>query len=154
MASSSRVSRFSLLLLLSASQLLSGVVAYKQCYFPDGSIPKDLLWGACSSEGHSACCDVKSGDICQPNGLCLYSSSSTNNTYRGTCTDRTWTDPACPNICTAGKKAIHPSIPSPPSFPNQKREPIANCCFLPSPQASKMNGSGQRPAPPKQTAQT
>src|SRR5689334_22722268 len=107
MAPSSRFSRLSLLLFISTSQLIPQVAAagFRQCYYPDGSIPTDIIYTACNSgPGHSGCCDSYYRDVCQDNGLCFYGSSSTNNTYRATCTDRTWKDPACPNICLDGKK--------------------------------------------------
>ncbi|KAH8821311.1 hypothetical protein F5884DRAFT_83197 [Xylogone sp. PMI_703] len=77
--------------------------AFRQCYFPDGSIPTDYIWEPCINDEtkESSCCVPSEGDICQPNGLCLY--SLTDDVYRGTCTDRTWNDPACmADICVTG----------------------------------------------------
>ncbi|KAG0647900.1 hypothetical protein D0Z07_5666 [Hyphodiscus hymeniophilus] len=85
------------LILLNPSESL----AFIQCYFPDGSIPTDYVWEPCTGAQYSSCCVPSEGDVCQENGLCYYPGSE--QLYRGTCTDRTWDDPACnANICVTG----------------------------------------------------
>lgn len=80
---------------------LNSVVAFTQCYYPDGSIPTDWVWEPCTGAQYSSCCVPGEGDICQPDGLCYYPDE--NLSYRGTCTDRTWNDPSCnANICVTG----------------------------------------------------
>jgi hypothetical protein len=100
MAPPTRFSQLALLLLFSVPQ----ISAFTQCYYPDGSIPVDYVWVPCGGPGvHSACCIPSEGDVCQELGLCWFPDTTGNNTFRGTCTDRTWNDPACPkNICVAG----------------------------------------------------
>jgi len=87
----------------------SDISAFEQCYYPDGSIPTDYVWEACTGAEYSSCCIPSEGDICQDNGLCWFppTGNLTGNLFRGTCTDRTWTDPACPaNICVSGMLKI------------------------------------------------
>ena len=73
------------------------------CYFPSGSI--STLDTPCHSPsiggGASACC--ASSDICLNNTLCLGQTGSALIS-RGTCTDRTWQNPECPQYCADGKK--------------------------------------------------
>jgi hypothetical protein len=75
--------------------------AFRQCYYPDGSIPTDYDWEPCTGAQYSSCCIPSEGDICQENGLCYYPAEELD--YRGTCTDPTWTDPSCPQICVNGE---------------------------------------------------
>ena len=81
---------------------LNTASAFTQCYYPDGSIPTDYIWEPCTGSQYSSCCIPTEGDICQENGLCYYPPNG--EVYRGTCTDQTWDDPACPsNICVSGR---------------------------------------------------
>jgi hypothetical protein len=75
--------------------------AFAQCYYPDGSIPTDYDWQPCTGAQYSSCCIPSEGDICQENGLCYFPDEGLD--YRGTCTDITWTDPSCPQICVNGE---------------------------------------------------
>lgn len=90
---------------LIVSLLLKNVLAFSQCYYPDGSIPTDYLWEPCTGAKFSSCCVPSEGDICQPDGLCYYPLQGI--AYRGACTDRTFNDPSCnQNICVAGKCSV------------------------------------------------
>ncbi|KAH8590949.1 hypothetical protein B0O99DRAFT_280149 [Bisporella sp. PMI_857] len=89
------------LALISTSFCLQTTLAFTQCYYPDGSIPTDYLYEPCTGAEFSTCCIPSEGDICQENGLCWY--PLVNATFRGTCTDRTWNDPACSaDVCVSG----------------------------------------------------
>lgn len=69
------------------------------CSFPDGRSNGATLGQTivpCDpSAAHSACC--VQGETCIGLGLCL---SGTGLLYRAGCTDKTFKDGACPNICT------------------------------------------------------
>src|SRR3954467_8039917 len=85
---------------------LDASLAFTQCYYPDGSIPTDYVWEPCTGSQYSSCCIPSEGDICQDNGLCYF--PPLGNLFRGTCTDRTWNDPACPSeICVTGILYFH-----------------------------------------------
>ena len=85
------------------------VLAFTQCYYPDGSIPTDYVWETCTGSEFSSCCIPSEGDICQDNGLCYY--PLVDQVYRGTCTDRTWNDPSCPsNICVNSMYLLFPTF--------------------------------------------
>src|SRR5262245_38555292 len=74
------------------------------CFFPNGDTVDDT---PCKSgDGNSTCCGP--GYACLSNGLCAVSEYlSFANFYswesgwfvRGSCTDKSWTDPACPQFC-------------------------------------------------------
>jgi hypothetical protein len=86
---------------------LKPVLAFTQCYYPDGSIPTDYVWEPCTGSEFSSCCIPSEGDICQEDGLCYYPSNE--QVYRGACTDRTWNDPSCPsNICVNSMYLLFP----------------------------------------------
>jgi len=70
------------------------------CYFPDGkNATKDT---ACKSATVSTCC--QEGATCLDNGLCFDPFGSAVGGYiRGSCTDKTWASPDCPQYCTYGK---------------------------------------------------
>ncbi|KAF2147129.1 uncharacterized protein K452DRAFT_293602 [Aplosporella prunicola CBS 121167] len=71
----------------------------RTCYYPDelteakADLPCDPM------AEHSACCGA--GAYCLGNGLC-YDSGAVS---RGSCTDQSWNDAACPSNC----KKVHPS---------------------------------------------
>lgn len=56
------------------------VIAYAQCYYPDGSEAKDYTFVECYTPSaapnalsrHAPCCIPSEGDICQMNGLCYW----------------------------------------------------------------------------------
>lgn len=71
----------------------------RSCYWPNGT---DVAVGnnsyfPCSSSGPSSCC--LEGEACLSNGLCY--GAEWGNTYRGACTDSTWTTSYCPQLCLA-----------------------------------------------------
>lgn len=71
------------------------------CYFPDGTIPRQDT--PCQSEGESTCCGA--GYACLSNNLCKLTehvpnpASDQSEWVRGSCTDRSWKSPNCPNFC-------------------------------------------------------
>ncbi|KAK6500525.1 hypothetical protein TWF481_010868 [Arthrobotrys musiformis] len=89
-------------LLLSITVLPYLITAQRACYFPDGTRASDHM--ACSPEAeededtHSACCSVVDNVACLSSKLCI---NQNGFVYRGSCTDRTWTDKSCPSAyCT------------------------------------------------------
>ena len=77
----------------------------RKCYFPDGTIPtgRHSDYVPCGPENgpHSACCEP--GEGCSTTGLCF---GHAGYMYRGACTDKTWSAPACAQKCTSGKLYI------------------------------------------------
>lgn len=56
-----------------------------------------------SPAGFSPCCYLGEGDICLSDGLCYWPTQPDghgNYVYRAACTDKSWTDSACPQVCT------------------------------------------------------
>jgi hypothetical protein len=84
---------------LVASALLALAAGDTQhCYYPDGT-NADAGTSPCNTTAAvSACCDPR--DSCTISGLCLGASGWI---YRSSCTDQTWTSPACPSQCHVGK---------------------------------------------------
>jgi hypothetical protein len=65
------------------------------CYYPDGGTAKGDY--ACNlTAEHSFCCAV--GYNCLDNKICVAVGNS--NWNRGSCTDKTWNSPECPQFCT------------------------------------------------------
>ena len=69
-----------------------------RCYFPDGSI--DTAGYICNTAaaetgGVSACC--VHDDACYESGTCFQDWSGVM--YRQSCTDPSWRDPKCPQMC-------------------------------------------------------
>ena len=67
------------------------------CYFPDGDTSRDV---PCDPDApFTQCCASRSA--CLTNGLCVgRATSDTGISYiRGTCTDRSWASPLCPQQC-------------------------------------------------------
>jgi hypothetical protein len=67
------------------------------CYYPNGDPSPDDL--PCSTKG-GACCPVNWE--CFSNGLCFLPAE--HYYERHSCTDQSWNDPNCPNVCTYGKQ--------------------------------------------------
>lgn len=79
-----------------------------ECYFPNGtstaSLGTDNVPCNESPGVQSMCCRLdnsSTADTCTSYGLCIPVDKS--HPWRGTCTDKTWKDPACLNICTQGE---------------------------------------------------
>jgi hypothetical protein len=67
------------------------------CYFPNGDTSTDV---PCDADApFTQCCGTRSA--CLSNGLCaLKATNDTGTAYaRGTCTDRSWASPLCPQQC-------------------------------------------------------
>lgn len=87
---------FALLLLLALLTISS--FAGNICYFPNGSTSSDVPCDA--NAAVTQCCGTRSA--CLSNGLCALGSTSSNSgiSYaRGTCTDKSWASPSCPQQC-------------------------------------------------------
>ncbi|CAL8583419.1 hypothetical protein XPA_009043 [Xanthoria parietina] len=79
------------------------------CYFPNGT-SADVIDGKriqqpCNEGVQSMCCMLQNSqtpETCTADGLCR----TYDNTVlaRGTCTDPTWKDPACLDLCLSGEK--------------------------------------------------
>ena len=61
------------------------------CYYPDGSNAAEI---PCPDPVSLSCCPAESN--CLTNGLCW---DSRNFMFRGSCRDKSWTDPNCPQFC-------------------------------------------------------
>ncbi|KAJ9156760.1 hypothetical protein NKR19_g4189 [Coniochaeta hoffmannii] len=67
------------------------------CYYPDGSVAGTYSWVPCKGTGTaSACCIPNEGDVCMADGLCNWVG---HYYFRGACTDKTWQDPNCAQVC-------------------------------------------------------
>jgi hypothetical protein len=89
---------FSILLALNAQIVASAAT----CYNPDGtarSNPQGGYQPCQTGSGHSMCCNLQT-DQCLPSGLCVTTGFAP--LWRESCTDPTWKDPACLNLCTSG----------------------------------------------------
>lgn len=83
----------------------------KKCYYPDGGeIPASEDHVPCdpSSTGHSTCC--RSDAVCLTNGLCYQQDSWGNRLGRCGCTDSSWQDSRCADVCTDGWSLLHGRI--------------------------------------------
>ena len=77
------------------------------CYANNGSLYKntETVYIPCNitavqSGGHSACCAI--GDLCLSNGLCMdpdMEAKGANQYWRNGCTDKTFQDSSCANVC-------------------------------------------------------
>ncbi|KAL2037662.1 hypothetical protein N7G274_009607 [Stereocaulon virgatum] len=87
--------------------LYLAVFSYAQtCFTPNGKAVDRTFWGSLpcnTTAAHSMCCKLDRSvdaniDTCLPNGLCAPADNS--RPFRGPCTDPTWKDPACIQLCT------------------------------------------------------
>ena len=74
------------------------------CFYPNGT-QAGKEQQPCNDSGHSMCCllnpdSSQNADVCTSDGLCI--PSYNGYLFRDTCTDKTWKDPGCLNICTTG----------------------------------------------------
>lgn len=82
------------------------------CYYPNGTaaFSGDQFPCNAASGVESMCCstsyqgNMSEPDRCTKDGLC--DSSNNYGVSRATCTDPTWKDPACLNLCTSGRGKI------------------------------------------------
>jgi hypothetical protein len=78
-----------------------------QCYHPDGSAATSD-YQPCHAGRQSMCCAINRSDgyvnRCRPDDLCL--EINTGVIWRESCTDPTWQDPACLQLCTSGLCAL------------------------------------------------
>jgi hypothetical protein len=72
--------------------------SHAECWFPNG----DRAWkdNPCNDDGNnSTCCPL--GSECMSNNLCFFPGPDIYE--RHSCTDRSWEDPNCLNICSRGE---------------------------------------------------
>jgi hypothetical protein len=73
------------------------------CYHPDGTSAASQ-YVPCNSGKVSMCCatneDTDNKNTCRPDGLCA--EATTNYIWRESCSDPTWKDPNCLQLCTSG----------------------------------------------------
>jgi hypothetical protein len=90
---------------------LSAISRAAQCYHPDGSTATSD-YQPCNPSGRGMCCATNRNNAfinkCRPDSLCL--EEATGNIWRLSCTDPTWKDAACLQLCTQG---YGPSLASP-----------------------------------------
>lgn len=82
-----------LLLLSSISVLpIAAQINNATCYWPNGDVAENTT--PCKASGTSACCGAD--DLCLTNGYCLVSMF----VARHSCTDQSFNDPNCPQLCS------------------------------------------------------
>lgn len=95
-------------LLLFFFLLVTVIADSDRCYSPIGDSVDSV--SSCWQTG--LCC--REGDLCLNSTLCVtHLLTDTPSYYRGSCLDRTWEDPTCPNFCLAagpkeGTVAVYP----------------------------------------------
>ena len=77
------------------------------CYYPNGTADNTNTYLPCNPNGQSMCCmtntailDAASIDTCRSDGFCI--PNDNNSIWRRLCTDQSWKDPACIDLCTNG----------------------------------------------------
>lgn len=96
--------RFSRIPALWLSPLAWAVMVAATCYYPDGSVAGTYTWVPCKSTGTaSTCCIPSEGDVCMADGLCNWVG---HYYFRGACTDKTWQDPSCAQVCQGGQSSL------------------------------------------------
>ncbi|KAH7038270.1 uncharacterized protein B0I36DRAFT_346268 [Microdochium trichocladiopsis] len=81
--------------------LLFACTVQATCYYPNGDIAYNDA--PCKTNGeHSLCCGV--GYACMKSGVCQLSQDTPSQLgstgfVRGSCTDKSWNEPACPMFC-------------------------------------------------------
>ncbi|KAF2097381.1 hypothetical protein NA57DRAFT_57971 [Rhizodiscina lignyota] len=73
----------------------------RTCYLPDGTAIGPGASPCNTSLKNAACCAT--GETCISNGLCF--GSEVGMMYRGGCTDQSWEDSVCPQVCQGCKFA-------------------------------------------------
>lgn len=79
------------------------ILAEIPCYYPDGFTIAPLHTPCNTSasdtpQSASSCCRNYANAYCVSNGLCY----DEGVLSRGSCTDKTWKSPSCPQVCTTG----------------------------------------------------
>lgn len=81
------------------------VNASLQCYYPNGE--KAEGDSPCNPDTDASfCCGSSSDSSCLNNLLCQ---DGKGRVIRGSCTDQSWTDPACPQYCLSESWPLMPS---------------------------------------------
>ncbi|KAI6092246.1 hypothetical protein F4821DRAFT_279567 [Hypoxylon rubiginosum] len=71
---------------------------FQTCFKIDGSVLPDTFRCDNRMAGHSSCCSA--GRTCWSNGVCQGESFGVKDWLREGCTDYTWKDPACFDVCS------------------------------------------------------
>jgi hypothetical protein len=117
-----------------------------QCYRPDGSTTDTDYQPCYQSAGHSMCCATNRTNAyvnkCRPDNLCWQVDGGV--IWRESCTDPTWKDPACLQLCTEGfgtslvllkNKALPKSFRLTDAFCiSRSRRPQRRCASEPNPE--------------------
>ncbi|KAI0383148.1 hypothetical protein F5Y04DRAFT_278853 [Hypomontagnella monticulosa] len=75
----------------------AAVSNYQTCYKIDGSVLDGSFRCDNGTTGHSACCSP--GEVCWSNGVCQAVTHGVQDWLREGCTDHTWNDLACFDVC-------------------------------------------------------
>jgi hypothetical protein len=93
---------------LSLFALIISVCNAQKCYWQNGTeTPSNAQQTPCpniAKGANGSCCPTQTDGSqawCLTNNLCL----SDFKLWRGACTDQSWNDPACANVCSGGKPA-------------------------------------------------
>ncbi|KAI2638867.1 hypothetical protein GGS26DRAFT_602471 [Hypomontagnella submonticulosa] len=70
---------------------------YQTCFKIDGTVQEDSFRCDNGTIGHSACCSQ--GEVCWSNGVCHVINNGAEDWLREGCTDPTWEDLACFDVC-------------------------------------------------------
>ncbi|KAI0468270.1 hypothetical protein F4859DRAFT_491027 [Xylaria cf. heliscus] len=94
--------------------------AASKCYYPDGSAATGD--SPCNPNADvSACCGSSSDSTCLNNNLC---EDGKGRVIRGSCSDQSWSDPACPRYCLSFKFGGEDLIPC----TNVTKDNVSYCC--------------------------
>jgi len=87
-----------LLILGSLGRVAFAVSELQPCYAPNGDLAQGGNFPCFLDQDVSPCCGE--GSICEASGLCkVAGSTGVSDLIRGSCTDRTWNSPECPQYC-------------------------------------------------------
>ncbi|KAF2673290.1 hypothetical protein BT63DRAFT_421454 [Microthyrium microscopicum] len=92
---------------LIAIAFASECIAVDRCYHPDGS-SANTDYQPCHQGRVSMCCAIGRAvsdpayNKCRPDDLCMEKGRAIGNVYRESCTDPTWKDPHCLQLCSSG----------------------------------------------------
>ena len=106
---------FTISVLYSFVLLITTVEADAICYYPNGTAAgfdiHDLQPCNNAPAIHSMCCNLnntQTPDRCNSDGLCI--PPKNEKLWRHSCTDHTWKDPACLDLCTSGRSKKYPKF--------------------------------------------
>ncbi|KAK4196888.1 hypothetical protein QBC40DRAFT_3836 [Triangularia verruculosa] len=108
--------------LLSVFCYVSGCIAVNKCFYPGGGESLDDVPCDADAEVSVCCGSSASGGACLSNKLCM---GTDGKMSRGSCTDKTFLSPECPNFCSVLRQGIvvTPCL-------NGNDSSTTHCCFL------------------------